>query len=188
MHTNRSVTYRKRWDELVSYYGSRCFYCHKEIATTIDHVVPYSLDRDNDIDNLVPACSLCNSLASDKIFEDAEQKRQYILGERAKRINQRAICINCLLPYAYHAHSPSLFLCAECYDEEYETKHSETREWKRWIRQLRAAGIPAEAHRAIKKKRSTDKIDHDAMLELLIDEYSRVIDSDDEFAEMLMTP
>ena len=66
---HRVMTYKKWWNELTERYGDFCFYCRKEIATTIDHVVPYSWDEDNSIENLVPACGLCNSLASDKIFD-----------------------------------------------------------------------------------------------------------------------
>lgn len=186
--SNRSLTYKKRWKKLITYYGHRCFYCRQEIATTIDHVVPYSWDADNDIDNLVPACSLCNSLAHNKMFDTVEQKRQYIMGERKKRTSQRAICTSCLLPYSYRIHSPSLFYCAECYDEDYGTKFSKTKEWRKWISQLRQAGIPAEAHRAAKGKfgwiRSDDRM---AKIEILIDEYSNIIDTDDNFAEMLVT-
>src|SRR3989304_7276904 len=78
----KPFAYRKRWDELIDLYGRLCFYCHEEIANTIDHVTPWSYDYDNSIENLVPACSLCNSIAADKHFDDVEQKRQYILNRR----------------------------------------------------------------------------------------------------------
>src|SRR5688500_7331680 len=111
--SDRRMSYKKRWKELIDYYGARCYYCRKEIATTIDHVVPYSWDAVNDIENLVPACALCNCLAGDKIFDSVEKKRQYILAQRSKRNNMRGICTECLLPFAYRRHSPSVFLCAE---------------------------------------------------------------------------
>lgn len=186
MHT-RSTTYRKRWKELIEYHGSRCYYCRKEIATTIDHVIPYSWDHDNILNNLVPACSLCNSLANNKIFDNVELKRQYILGQRKKRDNRRAICVICLLPFAYRIHSPSFILCPECYDEEYQTKEAQTKEWKKWVYQLKAAGIPAEAHRNMKARlEGMKRVDREVRLETLIDEYAKVIEADDEFAEMLM--
>jgi len=185
--SDRRTTYKKRWKELIEYYGSRCFYCRKEIATTIDHVVPYSWDAINDIENLVPACALCNCLAGDKMFDDVEAKRRYILTQRSKRTNMRAICAECLLPFNYRSHSPSMFLCAECYDEEYNTTKSKTSEWSRWIWQLRQAGIPAEAHRKMKARmRKVMFKTRDAKMEVLIDEYSYIVDTDDEFAEMLM--
>mgnify|MGYP006935490965 CR=1 FL=1 len=187
MNASRSRAYKKYWQELIQLHGPRCYYCQKEIATTIDHVVPYSWDADNEKANLVLACGLCNSLAGNMMFDSVEQKRQYILGERKKRVNQRAICAQCLLPFTYRRHSPSLLLCAECYDEEYDTDYSKTKEWRKWIYQLKAAGIPAEAHRNMKKKMS--KIRHrsmEAKLELLIDEYAYVVGTDEEFAAMLV--
>jgi hypothetical protein len=184
---NRRTTYKKRWKELIEYYGARCFYCRKEIATTIDHVVPYSWDGVNDIENLVPACVLCNCIASDKMFDSVEHKRQYILKQRAKRSNMRAICLECLLPFNYRRHSPSIFLCAECYDIEYGTKSSKTKEWDKWLYQLRQAGIPVEAHRAMRvRMEKLHRKTRDEKMEVLIDEYSFVVESDDEFAEMLM--
>jgi 5-methylcytosine-specific restriction endonuclease McrA len=183
----RSLTYKKHWLSLVSYYGPLCFYCHKEIATTIDHVVPYSYDQDNGIENLVPACTLCNALASDKMFESVEHKRQFILEQRQKRANQIVVCSECLLPFAYRTHSPSLFLCAECYDEEYDAKYSRTKEWSRWIEQLYAAGIPADAHRSMKKKLTGWRKGRSRKIELLIDEYSSIIGTDEKFAETLIS-
>lgn len=185
--SSRSMTYKKRWQSLIDRYGARCFYCRKEIATTIDHVVPYSWDQDNDEDNLVPACALCNALAYNKMFDSVEQKRQYIMGERKKRGNQHAICKECLLPFAYRIHSPSFLLCAECYDDEYHTKNAKASEWVKWLGQLRLAGIPAEAHRILRKKTAkTRGLDMQAKMELLIDEYANIVNTDEEFAEMLM--
>ena len=183
--SERSQTYKKWWGQLVEMYGHHCYYCREEIATTIDHIVPYSWDGDNQLDNLVPACMLCNCIASNKMFDTLEQKRQYIMAQRKGRTSQRAICTDCLLPYTYLTHSPSCFLCAECYDIEYGTKNSKTREWKNWIVQLRAAGIPAEAHRQAKKQLHHLK-DRAAKLEYLIDQYALVMDADDEFAQYLM--
>jgi hypothetical protein len=181
------MTFKKWWNELADIYGGLCFYCKKEIATSIDHVVPYSWDQDNYLDNLVPACTPCNPIAGNKMFDDIESKRRYILKQRESRRNMRAICIDCLLPFTYRRHSPSLFLCAECYDAEYLTEYSKTTEWKRWIEQLRTAGIPAEAHREIRKKVGWvyDK-NQRVMAGLLVDEYAKIIESDDKFAELLM--
>jgi hypothetical protein len=185
--SDRRTTYKKRWKELIEYYGARCYYCRKEIATTIDHVVPYSWDAVNDIENLVPACALCNGLAGDKVFDNVEDKRKYILAKRSKRNNMRAICAECLLPFNYRSHSPSIFLCAECYDTEYQTSRSKTPEWGRWLLQLRQAGIPVEAHRKMKERMSQIRNKtREEKIEVLIDEYSYVVDHDDEFAEMLM--
>ena len=188
MSEQRNHQYRKLWSELVDIYGSICFYCHKEIATTIDHVVPYSWDQDSHIDNLVPACLLCNLIASDKMFDSVDHKRQHILREREKRINQRAICTDCMLPFSYRTHSPSMFLCAECYDDEYDTKYSQTKEWRRWLIQLAQAGIPPTAHRNLRKKSVYKKRDKKAKLECLIGEYTVCLSQDSDFMELLLNP
>lgn len=144
---NRSRSYRKHWGRLVEMHGALCFYCREEIATTIDHITPWSWDFDDEITNLVPACPLCNMLASDKLFESVEHKRQYILNRRRNRKNRRCICTVCLLPYGYRTMSPSLFLCAECYDKEYETKYSHRPSWAQWLTELTDADIDPSAHR-----------------------------------------
>lgn len=182
----RGYEYRKRWDELIAYHGARCFYCRVEVATTIDHVVPYSYDEDNSIDNLVLACMLCNLLASDKHFEDVEQKRQYILRKREGAAKRRAICTECLLPFSYREHSPSMFLCAECYDEEYgKNIYSRSSAWKRWIARLYDAGIAVEAHRAM-KERAEGVAGRRNRVIYLIDAYSNFLDKDPEFAKKLI--
>jgi len=189
MKRYRNIRYKKFWDELLKRDGSRCYYCRKEIATTIDHIIPYSWDSNNSIENCVLACALCNSIAGNKMFDSLEHKRQYILNQRKGRANQRAICTGCLLPFSYRIHSPSFLLCAECYDQEYNTEFSKTKEWHKWIGELRLAGIPAEAHRTMKQRLDKAKVKsrtNDVKLELLIDEYSLLIDSDEEFASLLM--
>jgi len=146
----RSYHYRKHWDDLIEMHGRTCFYCRDQIATCIDHVVPLSWDNDNDFNNLVPVCMFCNALAGSKHFEDIDQKRQYILSRRKYKRTRRATCTDCMLPFAYRIHSPSLFLCAECYDEEYETEMAERTEWQRWLGELREAEIEPDAHRYAK--------------------------------------
>ena len=146
-----AILIRKYWDELIETHGKTCFYCRDQIATCIDHIIPYSWDMNNDISNLVPACMFCNGIAGNKHFEDVEHKTQYILSKRKFKRNRRVFCTECLLPFAYRRHSPSLFLCAECYDEEYGTKKSEGKEWAKWLTQLEEAEIIPDAHRYAKK-------------------------------------
>lgn len=161
---------------LIDLYGRTCFYCHDEIAVVIDHVVPWSWDNDNDIENLVPTCMLCNLLASNKIFDDVESKRQYILGRRKNYKLQRAICTDCMLPFSYREHSPSLFLCAECYDIDRGTEKSKTKQWIDWLNTCEMAGIIPEAHRKLRENlrrfRSTDK---KGKIQFLVDLYDEQI-------------
>jgi hypothetical protein len=150
MKYRRKWKYRKYWDELVEIYGTTCFYCREEIAVVIDHVVPWSWDNDNNIENLVPSCVLCNHIACDKIFNDVEQKRQFILSRRKNKKLRRAICMDCMLPFSYREHSPSLLLCAECYDLEYNTARSKTKRWDDWIKIIELSGMIPEAHRKLR--------------------------------------
>ena len=65
--------------------GKTCQYCgwsrkcrkHPR-RLTIDHVKPFAAGGSNEIDNLVVACSLCNSLASSSVFETFMAKREYL--------------------------------------------------------------------------------------------------------------
>ena len=174
----RITNYRSKWNELIAHYGVLCFYCEDAIATTIDHVIPYAHDQDDSIENLVPACALCNFIANDRIFEDTEHKRQYILSRRTNRNRKRAICTECYLPYAYRIHSPSLFLCAECYDREYDTDYAQQKVWRRWLSELTAAGIYPEAHRYARRKYGACLQRYRKFfIEAIADGYSEIIES-----------
>lgn len=167
---HRSTSYRKHWQTLIDYYGGLCFYCQDEIAVCIDHIIPYSWEVNNEIDNLVPACIYCNSIAGDRVFEDVEHKRQYVVNRR-KRTN-RAICTDCLLPFTYREHSPSLFLCAFCYDVEYDTEYSKQKGWYKWTALLRDAGIDPDAHQEARVKAGKWRNDRKYLQQLITDYYS----------------
>lgn len=64
-----------------------CGYCFEEWATCYDHIIPITYGGSNDIRNLMPACHLCNALASGKVFDTIEQKREFITAARAARSN-----------------------------------------------------------------------------------------------------
>lgn len=167
---HRSTSYRKHWNALIETYGGLCYYCQDEIAVVLDHIIPYSWEANNDIDNLVPACIFCNAIASDKIFDSLEHKRQYLLNRR--KISKRAICTDCLLPFTYREHSPSMFLCALCYDAEYDTELSKEDRWHKWTALLRVVGIEPEAHQQAKKKAGVWKNDRKYLQQLITDYYS----------------
>lgn len=166
----RITTYRKHWKALIEMHGGLCFYCQDEIAVVPDHIIPYSWVVHNEIENLVPACAYCNSIAGDRIFENVEEKRRYILARRKR--NNRAICTDCLLPYTYREHSPSLFLCALCYDTEYGTSLSKEKGWYRWTALLRDAGMEPDAHQDAKRKAGVWKKDRKYLQQLITDYYS----------------
>jgi hypothetical protein len=181
MKYTRRLGYKKRFYELIEMYGRLCFYCREEISTTIDHVIPVSWFQDDEIENLVPACALCNCLAGNKHFDSVEHKRQYILKRRRSRKLRRSICADCLLPFEYRVMSPSLFLCAECYDLEYGTSHSRRAIWDKWITLLDHAGVYIYAHRRLRENlhhfRADDK---KAKVEFLVDGYDEYEMQQDE--------
>jgi hypothetical protein len=135
MNTSRRITdYWTKWKQLREMYGDMCFYCYEEAATTMDHVLPYSYEVINDLYNLRPACALCNSIVSNKIFKSVEEKRWYILDKLKQRHKLRhAFCTECGIAFIYRQHSPSLFLCPECYDLQYDTKQASRKGWKEWL-------------------------------------------------------
>jgi len=61
-----------------------CYYCGI-YADTKDHIIPISWNRtsgrkrkENQRENLIYACKECNCLASDKVFESKEKKKDYL--------------------------------------------------------------------------------------------------------------
>src|ERR1700679_552425 len=52
----------------------------------IDHIRPWSASYENALENLAVACQECNLLASDKWFSSFEEKKEYILFEKRKRV------------------------------------------------------------------------------------------------------
>jgi hypothetical protein len=144
----RITKYWSKWRELTMTWGDMCFYCRVEAATTIDHVIPYSYAADDDIENLRPACPLCNSLASDKMFQSADEKRWYILGKLKRRHDLRhAFCTECGIAYIYREQSPSLFLCPECYDLDKGTNYAAMSSWCDWLKLHERAGWHPEIYR-----------------------------------------
>lgn len=58
-----------------------CRYCYGP-GDTIDHVIPWSVHRDNRYANLVVACLPCNEAAADLVFASLEGKQDHILAAR----------------------------------------------------------------------------------------------------------
>ena len=154
---HRSYRYRKYWSALIEAHGYMCFYCQIRVATSIDHIIPISYDEMDDIDNLVPACAICNSIAGNKVFSNVWQKRQYILDKIGKKYKRIAECTECLLLYQYRVDSPSLFLCPICYDSEYGTSYSVRESWAKWLGLLEDAGIVPEAHNKLREESKSSR-------------------------------
>ncbi len=145
--------YRRVWIELTEIFGANCVYCHKQTATQIDHVIPYSYIHTHMMANLRPCCAWCNLLASDKVFEGFDEKYNFLRAQRNKASIQRnrmLTCGQCLIPYysALHNHA---WLCLDCYDMEYESESKRGLAWKKWIKTLSLAGFEIDAHRNLGK-------------------------------------
>lgn len=84
-HGAKGRVSQTKLEQLVYELGDNCFYCNVEISfshsanifppdnwtgqakpATFDHVVALSKGGDNDINNLVPCCSRCNSFKGNK--------------------------------------------------------------------------------------------------------------------------
>lgn len=141
--SRRSLYRPKVWAELTRRYGTKCVYCNRNIATQIDHVIPYAYSFDSGIDNLRPSCYECNICAHDRVFNSFEAKRSYI--RKHVKINRLLTCSVCMLPY-YSALCPSAFFCPHCYALEYDDEPPNDNAWHQWLQYLRDAAICPEAH------------------------------------------
>lgn len=69
------------------YDGKACFYCG-EPATSWDHVIPWSVVKQND--HVLPCCQECNQLLSNRLFDTPETKGAFIHLKLLER-NQKLI-------------------------------------------------------------------------------------------------
>ena len=145
---------KNKWTELTSVYGEMCCYCHVQIATQLDHVIPYTFSFDNSIHNLRPSCAWCNLLASDKVFESFEDKYDYIKRKRDKATNKRnkmLTCTCCMLPYYSELSNCNAFLCPRCYAYEYDTVNTGI-DFAKWLDLLIESGIDYQLNFALADK------------------------------------
>lgn len=77
----RQISDGKR-ERIFAMTAGACYYCGYA-ATCLDHIVPYSYVANDTDDNLVPACDICNSIASNQHFDNLQAKKEYILEQRA---------------------------------------------------------------------------------------------------------
>lgn len=80
-----------------------CFYCgnrfnkliHKNgyqvFQPQIDHVLPFSYSFNDDFDNLVLACQICNRIKADYIFDTIEQAMTYVRKKASDRIKVQRV-------------------------------------------------------------------------------------------------
>jgi hypothetical protein len=79
-------------DQVYAIHGIVCCYCRTVPADGLDHIYPWVQGGSNDVGNLIPACTVCNSIAGQRVFRELAQKRMYILARReqlgAERLEQ----------------------------------------------------------------------------------------------------
>jgi len=100
-----------------------CFYCG-DYANEVEHIIPFSYlfsGRAHDPSNLVASCRWCNAIASNKIFNHAEEKKEYILSIRSmprwqyKLARQFSFCCDCGWLFRPGIAGASNLLCSLCY-------------------------------------------------------------------------
>lgn len=95
LHTRNSLMYYR--DVLFKEFESNCFYCGKSVtygAVDVDHFIPWSFIKDDQLWNFVLSCPTCNNRKRDKladmIYLDRIVSRNDILVERNKVNNEQA--------------------------------------------------------------------------------------------------
>lgn len=136
MKRTRITNYKTKWRLLESAYGSLCYYCKLNVATQIDHIIPYSYSCDHSIDNLILCCQSCNLKASDKIFPSLYDKEKFL---RKYKTKKNLICSNCFVVYYSSLSYCNSFLCPLCFSLEYG--NSLKKDWHRWLKLLDKAEI-----------------------------------------------
>ena len=72
----------EQWEHIKSAYGNRCIYCGKSPQRlTQDHLIPLSRGGPYTADNIVPACSVCNTSKGNRIPIRPIQLRLLLAGE-----------------------------------------------------------------------------------------------------------
>lgn len=72
-----------------------CIYCGKSsiedgVKLNMDHIIPYSIDKNNSIDNLITSCKECNLQKSNYILpEDIKVRIQAVVDERNLKIDSK---------------------------------------------------------------------------------------------------
>lgn len=74
------------WDETKFYFGYECSYCGNSDKLTFDHFIPLSKGGAFAKNNILPACTRCNSSKHNHDFNDWYKKQEYYDRERENKI------------------------------------------------------------------------------------------------------
>ena len=85
-------------EQLLEAQDHRCFYCNRmfgsyvwrdgraiELRTEYDHVTPYIYSYNNNFDNFVAACQVCNRIKSAYVFDTVEEARIALQAKREEK-------------------------------------------------------------------------------------------------------
>ena len=103
-----------------------CAYC-SDIATEVDHVIPFSFSNCDEDWNLVASCSECNSIAHNLVFRTMGEKSSYIRSKRqgrkwkGKLLRKNCTCTECKLAYIDGIKGATHFLWPKGAKEEYRS-------------------------------------------------------------------
>lgn len=67
---------KAEWLAKLAEYGGLCAYCRQSPGSTVDHVIPIARGGSDSIENIVPACSQCNSSKSDRTPQEFRGEKQ----------------------------------------------------------------------------------------------------------------
>jgi 5-methylcytosine-specific restriction endonuclease McrA len=85
-------------DRIVNQQGNQCFYCgvtfgsfrfRRGLPFTIkiewDHKLPFAYSQNNQTDNFVASCHVCNHIKSDHLFQTVDEARVYLSDKRKSK-------------------------------------------------------------------------------------------------------
>jgi 5-methylcytosine-specific restriction endonuclease McrA len=85
-------------DKIINQQDNRCFYCDVTfgsirfrnglpfvIKIEWDHKLPFAYSQNNQTENFVASCSVCNRMKSSNIFQTVEEAQVYLQGKRKSK-------------------------------------------------------------------------------------------------------
>jgi 5-methylcytosine-specific restriction endonuclease McrA len=76
----------EQWIIIKSYFNNECSYCGAKLKLTQDHFIALNNGGEYTTNNIIPACSKCNSSKQDKDFFEWYPKQSYYSKEREQKI------------------------------------------------------------------------------------------------------
>lgn len=78
----------EEWRATCSYFNDKCAYCGADGLMTYDHFIPFSKGGSFTKDNIVPACSFCNSSKNNSFFDEWYPKQEFFNEDNEKKISE----------------------------------------------------------------------------------------------------